>query len=59
MVDMLFRQSLGLLRWTFAVNKMNDATVGETVRKMLGISPAHWSEVGRKIKRIIELNPSL
>ena len=44
-----------MLRWTLAVNKMNDGTVGETVRKMLGISPARWSEVGRKIKRIIEL----
>ena len=34
-------------------------TVGETFRRMLGIRPPRWSEVGRKVKRIIELDPPL
>ena len=56
---LLLRRSLEMLRWTLAANKLNEGRVGETVRKMLGAGPARWSEVGRKVKRIIELDPSL
>ena len=59
MAGLLFRLSPEILRWTLTVNKLIDGRVGETVRKMVGAGPARRTEVGRKIKRIIELNPAL